>query len=343
MSIINSVEYKDLVKKYNLKESKDILRYKSNPILSRKDIPYNAHLIFNAGVTKFNNKYIMIFRNDYYVNNDSITKFHTDLGLAISSDGIHFKVNKKPFIKYDDINKGENVRIYDPRLIVISNDLYMCFALDTHHGIRGGIMKINKDLKSYKIISLSTPDNRNMVLFPEKINGMYVRLERPMPIYSRRNKEIFDTWISYSKDLKYWGESKLLLATEDVKYCNCKLGPACPPLKTKKGYIVIFHSVIKDEELGKNGYEDKWQKVYVCGVMLLDLKDPSKILGISNNPLLIPKEEYELKDGFRNNVIFPCGVLINKDTCYIYYGANDTSTCLASIKVNKLIEYCLKK
>lgn len=336
------MDYKDAVKKYKLKESSNIFRYKNNPILSSKDMPYNAHLIFNAGVVKYKNKYLMAFRNDRLFDKNDKLHFRTDIGFATSTDGIKFTPFKKPFIKYEDFKKGENIRVYDPRLIVINKTLYMCFALDTLHGIRGGIMKINDDLKTYKIISLSVPDNRNMVLFPEKINGQYVRLERPMPIYSRRHKEIFDTWISYSPDLKYWGESKLLLATEDIKYCNCKVGPACPPIKTKKGWLVIFHSVIKDLGLGKNGYEDKWQKLYTCGAMLLDLKNPSKVLGISKNPILIPKEKYETSNCFRDNVVFPCGVILIKDTCYIYYGAGDTTTCLATIKLKDLLSYINK-
>jgi len=334
------MNYQDIVKKYHLKECADIKRYHANPVLSAKDVPYNAHLIFNAGVVKYKDKYLMSFRNDYYVKGLDATHFHTDIGLAISEDAINFKPFEKPFIKYDDINKGENIRIYDPRLIVIDEILYMCFALDTRHGIRGGIMKIHEDLKTYEIISLSVPDNRNMVLFSEKINGMYVRLERPMPIYSRRNKEIFDTWISYSFDLKYWGESKLLLAVEDIKYANCKVGPAAPPIKTDRGWLILFHAVIKDEELNKNGYENKWQKVYTFGAMLLDLKDPSKVIAISKNPIMIPKEGNEIENSFRNNVIFPCGVIIKDDICYIYYGAGDSVTSLATIKLEKLINYC---
>lgn len=335
--------YKEFVIKYKLKENKNIKRYSKNPILSSKDIPYPAHLIFNAGVTKYKNKYLMAFRDDYYLEGFSKTKFHTDIGLAISKDGINFKVLKEQFIKYDEINQGENVRIYDPRLIVLNKELYMTFALDTHHGIRGGIMKINDDLKTYKIISLSVPDDRNMVLFPEKINGKYVRLERPMPMYSRRNQERFDLWISNSPDLKYWGDSKLLLSVEDIEYSNCKIGPTASPLKTKDGWVVLFHSVIKDPSLEKNGYEDKWDKVYVVGAMLLDLKDPTKILGISKKPLMIPKANYEIKNGFRNNVIFPCGVILNKDTVNIYYGASDTVTCLCTIKLKDLINACLNK
>jgi len=334
------MNYKEFVDKYDLKESAHIVRHPNNPILTKNDIPYPAHLIFNAGAVLYKGNYLMAFRDDYYYGNPSITAFHTDIGFAISSDGVHFKAFEKPFIRYEDVNDGENVRIYDPRLTVIEDDLYMNFALDTKHGIRGGIMKINDDLSSYDIISLSVPDNRNMVLFPEKINGYYVRLERPMPMYSRHWKEKFDLWISYSKDLKFWGESSLLLATEDISYANIKIGPAAPPIKTKYGYLVLFHSVIHDDELEKNGYENTWKKVYSIGAMFLDANNPSKIIALSKNPILIPKYSYEIEGGFRNNVVFPCAAILENNNVNIYYGAADTVTCLASINIDDLYNDC---
>ncbi len=337
------MNYNDLIQKYNLIECNKINRYIKNPILSKNDIPYDAELIFNSGVVYYKNKYLMCFRDDYYFDGSDSTHFHTCIGFAESNDGINFIPFDKPFIKYEDINIGENIRIYDPRLIVLENNLYMCFALDTHHGIRGGIMKINDDLKTYEILSLTAPDNRNLVLFDRKINDYYIRLERPMTMYSRRRKEIFDLWMSYSKDLKYWGDTKLLLKMENIPYANCKIGPAAPPMYTEYGWIVLFHAVIKDELLGKNGYEDKWDKVYTCGVMILDKDKPDNILTISKNPLMIPKEKYETENGFRNNVLFPCALTLNNNIVSIYYGASDTTTCLATIKLEDLIAFAYNK
>lgn len=115
-------------------------------------------------------------------------------------------------------------RVYDPRLTVIGERCYMCFAVDTKHGLRGGIA-VTDDFRSFEVLSLSLPDNRNMVLFPEQIGGKYIRLERPLPVYSRGGIDRFDMWMSDSPDLKYWGNSRLLLAVEDVAYANDKVGP----------------------------------------------------------------------------------------------------------------------
>ena len=233
--------------------------------------------------------------------------------------------------------------MYDPRLTVIDGELYLCFAQDTKHGLRGGVARIADDLSSYEILSLSVPDDRNMVLFPEKIDGKFVRLERPMPVYSRGGKELFDTWIGFSPDLKYWGENSLLLPQEKVPFSNCKVGPAAPPVKTEKGWLVLFHAVRKDGRLFKNGWEKKWKKIYCAGIMLLDLEDPTKVLGVCKQPLLMPQASYELYNGFRNNAIFPCGMILEENgEVKIYYGSADTVTCLATAKADDLIALCLQ-
>lgn len=318
-----------------LKSSKVIKRYKGNPVLSKQDIPYNAELIFNAGVTKYNGKYVMVFRNDYGYNGKN-SFAGTNIGFAQSDDGINWSVASKPcFVLHDE----EINRAYDPRLTVIDGICYMCFAVDTKHGIRGGIAS-TEDFHSFNIMSMSAPDNRNMVLFPEKINGRYARLERPMPIYSRGGADRFDMWFADSPDLKYWGNNRLILGVEDVPYANDKIGPAAPPVKTCYGYLTLFHAVDLDKTRVKNGWEDKWQKRYSAGVMLLDLEDPTKVIGMYKEPLIAPEASYET-DGFRSDVIFPGGMILeDSGEVKIYYGASDTVECLATADVNELIGLC---
>lgn len=323
-----------------LKSSNTITRYQGGePVLSAKDIPYKAECIFNAGVVKFKDKYVMAFRNDYDYNGKG--SFDGCLiGLAFSDDGIHWKVSEEPFLTVKDLNDPEVTKVYDPRLTVIEEKCYLCFAVDTKHGLRGGI-GVTEDLKSITVLSLTAPDNRNMVLFPEKIDGRYVRLERPFPVYSRGGVDRFDTWMSYSYDMKYWGDTKLLLAVEDVPFANDKIGPGAPPVKTKAGWLTLFHSVDIDRSRGKNGWEDRWQKRYCAGIMLLDLKDPSKVIGMSKEPLIAPETEYETEEGFRTNVIFPGGMILEEDgEVKIYYGASDTVECLATARVEDLIALC---
>lgn len=323
-----------------LKSSSAITRYQNGePILSKKDIPYEADCIFNAGVAKYRGRYVMAFRNDCRYNGRGGFE-KCAVGLAFSGDGIHWEVQDKPFLTVEDMGDPEVTRVYDPRLTVMEDRCYLCFAVDTKHGLRGGVA-VTDDFRSMEVLSMTVPDNRNMVLFPEKIDGKYVRLERPFPVYSRGGRDRFDIWMSYSPDLKYWGESRLLMGVEDVPYANDKIGPGAPPVKTEAGWLTLFHAVDIDRTRGKNGWEDRWQKRYCGGIMLLDLKDPSRIIGMCREPLIAPETEYETEGGFRTNVIFPGGMILEEDgTVKIYYGASDTVECLATARVEDLIRLC---
>jgi beta-1,4-mannooligosaccharide/beta-1,4-mannosyl-N-acetylglucosamine phosphorylase len=144
--------------------------------------------------------------------------------------------------------------------------------------------------------------------------------------------------------LKYWGNADLLLAVEDVPFANTKLGPAAPPVRTKKGWLTIFHAVDSDPARGKNGWEPAWKKRYTAGIMLLALDNPKKIVGLHKEPLLAPEAPYEIAGGFRNNVIFPGGMILeDSGEVKIYYGAADTVECLATAYVNDLLGLCAPK
>lgn len=288
-----------------LSSSPLISRHPLNPILSPGDVPYGPAMVFNAGVTKFKGKYVMVFRNDYGDEAKQLVAPHhtTNLGLAFSDDGIKWEVQPEPCWSWQD---EEVTRVYDPRLTVIGERCYMCFAVDTKHGLRGGIA-VTDDFRSFEVLSLSLPDNRNMVLFPEQIGGKYIRLERPLPVYSRGGIDRFDMWMSDSPDLKYWGNSRLLLAVEDVAYANDKVGPGAPPIKTDKGWLTTYHAVDLDRSRGKNGWEDSWKKRYTAGIMLLDLQDPGKIIGRAAAPLLSPEASYEISGDFATTLFSPAG------------------------------------
>lgn len=340
-------------------KSASCIKKLDKPILTKDNIPYDAELIFNAGVAKVNGKYVMAFRNDYGV--DEVTyrttgqRFKgTSVGIAVSDNGIsNWKVRKLPLIDFQtgknvlnkDVGVDDILRLYDPRITVIDNEIYLCLAMDTKHGIRACIAKANSDFSDYEIVSCSLPDNRNMVLFPEKINGYYFRLERPFPMYLDGPKSHFDLWISKSPDLKFWGESKLLLDVEQVPFSNDKIGPAAPPVKTSKGWLVTFHAVdIEADVRGQDTWDIGWNKRYSAGIMLLDLEDPTKVIGMSKSPLIAPELPYETDEGFRQNVIFPGGMILEDDgQVKIYYGASDTVECVATADVDDLIALCCEE
>ncbi len=336
--------------KMALSEAGFIMRYAGNPILSREDIPYEADLVFNAGIAKFNGKYIMVFRNDYHMKDEALPMPSTNLGLAVSDDGLNWVPDAEPMVTlerarelggslYSNRDAREISRFYDPRLTVIDGRCYLCFAVDTPHGVRGGIA-VTDDLKEFEILTLTVPDNRNMVLFPEKIGGYYYRLERPFPIYGRSEPEAFDVWISRSPDMVHWGASDLVLGVEDVPFSDRKIGPGAPPVKTEKGWLTAFHAVDYDEDRGKKGWEKAWKKRYTIGLMLLDLEDPSRVLKVAKTPLMIPRADYEVSGGFRNDVLFPGGLILeDSGEVKLYYGAADTVECLATATLNELLTF----
>lgn len=313
------------------------------PILTAADLPYASSLVFNAGVIRRADEYIMIFRNDYGVDQagyEAGRRFAgTSIGVARSKNGVDgWVVDPKPLMDSADPDKDPEIsRMYDPRITEIDGALYLCLAMDTRHGVRGCIARLNDTLDGYEILSASVPDNRNMTLFPQKIGGEYVRLERPMPVYSR-GKDRFDLWLSRSPDLVYWGRSALVLGVEDVPFANDKIGPAASPILTEKGWLTLFHAVDIDANRGKNGWEKRWQKRYTAGMMLLDRDDPTKVLSVYHDPILAPDTPAETDDGFRQNVIFPCGLIAEDDgTIKMYYGASDTCVCLATAQLDDLL------
>jgi len=321
-------------------------RHPFNPILTAEQAPYPATLVYNCGVAKFQGRYVMVFRNDFgFTPNKEWHKFQgINLGLAFSEDGVRWQV--QPRLVLEELKNDENIWAYDPRLTVVEGRCYMTFCLDTRHGMRAGLA-VTDDFERFEVLSLSLPDLRNVVLFPERIGGLFYRLERPFPIYLRRNwgqVDRFDMWLSASPDLRFWGETHLLLTVEQVPFANEKIGPGAPPVRTAHGWLTVFHAVDVDASRPPAGWEGAWNKRYTAGVMLLDLNDPRRVVGMAAQPLLTPSAAYETEGGFRTNVVFPTGLIVEDDGMLkLYYGAADTVICLATGHVEDVVRLCLEK
>ena len=283
----------------------------------------------------------MVFRTDYNWSDEEQKAIGFQIGVAYSDDGVsNWRVHSKPILEFEggkDVNGS-----MDPRVTILEGRIYITYAQYTGHGYRGTIA-VTDDFEKIEIVSRTVPDNRNLVLFPERINNMYIRHERPFPIDSR-SQRLYDMWISESPDLVYWGKSELLLCVEDIPFANERIGAGSPPVRTDHGWLSTFHAVDVDPGRGKNGWEDRWPKRYTAGVILQDLEDPRKVIAYSKEPLLAPEPEfpYETRDGFRTNVIFPGGLIIeDSGEVKIYYGAADTVECLATTQLDSLIDFCL--
>lgn len=316
-----------------------ITRHPANPILRPEDIPYRSSLVYNAGVVKHEGEYLMVFRSDYGYDPEKKKAPHFQIGLARSADGVNWRVHPEPIVEGDG---GEIMGTYDPRLTVLEGRFYLSYAQLTYHGVQG-VISVTDDFRTFEILDRSLPDNRDIVLFPEKIDGRYLRLDRPFPYFSRSQRVSFDIWISESPDLVYWGKPSLLLCVEDVPFANERLGAGSPPVRTDAGWLVLIHAVDVDADRGRNGWEDKWQSRYTCGAMLLDPDNPRRVIGVSRRPLIVPEAEYEISGGFRNNVIFPMALVPEENgEAKIYYGAADTVVAMATVRMEDLIDHCLE-
>jgi beta-1,4-mannooligosaccharide/beta-1,4-mannosyl-N-acetylglucosamine phosphorylase len=311
-----------------------ITRYPGNPILSPCDVPYDATLVFNPAVVKFQGRYVMVTRNDMGNIVDGCSEAFY-MGLAFSDDGVHWT----PEPELINVDPSHPLHfISDPRATVVDGRFYLTFAtFPRMRGTCGGVA-VTDDLKNWEVLSVSAPDNRNMVIFPERIDGKLWRLERPFAAAGRPGDR-FDTWISASPDGRYWGETQLFMTCDQVPWCNEKIGPGGPPIKTDKGWLSFFHAVDIDPSR-KWGWEKTWTKRYSAGLMLIDLEDPTRIIGMCKTPVLVPEESYET-DGYRSNVIFPTAMILEDDgEVKIYYGAADTVIGLATARVDDLIALC---
>jgi predicted GH43/DUF377 family glycosyl hydrolase len=299
-----------------------IKRYPDNPILTKDDVPYPVATVHNAGVVKFNDRYIMIFRSHKY-NGRSI------LGKAESEDGFNFKVDNKPFMlpaTEGIFREYEEYGVEDPRIIFLDGEYLITYSAYSRNGVRIGLAKTT-DFESIERISLITEaDYRNVVIFPEKFNGLYARLDRPHSEISP-----WSIWISYSPDLRYWGESRLIMKPCQYHWDEMKIGPGAPPIKTTRGWLNIYHGVFPTMD----------GCVYRLGAALHDLHDPSIIIAVGDEWILQPEEPYEIT-GYVHNVVFSCGAVPEEDgSVKIYWGGADSVMCVGTANIEQLVDHCL--
>ena len=333
--------FKNLPISGKLYSSPAIRRYENNPILTAEDVPYAADYVFNAGVAFYKNEYIIAPRIDCHNKNyvpGAPRMSNICTGFGKSKDGIHFEIADEPLrVHYH----GELLPwVCDARLTVLEDELYLSFCFENQHSERPGIARYRDCGTDFDTIFLGVPQQRNMILCPFKKDGLYMRLERP----SNQWQEPFHIWYSLSPDLRYWGDSELLLGCEDVPFANKKIGGGAPMIETEHGYLLIFHSVDEDDShtaIFPDGR--KWKKRYTAGAALFDRNDPTKLIAVTKKPLLVAETPYETGDVSRLWVeftVFPCGALLinNNKTLRIYYGAGDYSTNIADIDMADLMK-----
>lgn len=314
-----------------------LIRSKKNPIISPKDIKSelielkNVSSVFNPGAIKFNDKYLLLLR----VQNRGRKTY---LLKAESNDGLNFYIDRQPIRVYNlESVKNEIYHIYDPRITKIDKKYFIIVAMDLDIGCRLGLI-ITEDFENFifkGIISNST--NRNGVLFPEKINNKFVRLERPNNTKGEGILSGNQIHISDSNDCINWTNSNILLEG-NPHFWDELIGAGTPPIKTIIGWLFLYHGVATHFSSSN---------IYQVGVAILDIKNPNKLLYRSTQNIFEPRGLYE-QVGQVGNVVFPTGMIVenyNEDgyaeidsKVNIYYGAADTCVGLAFSTVGELIK-----
>ena len=297
-----------------------VRRCESNPILTASDVLGGATCVFNSGVIRRGDELVMVL-------NAWGEQWEPRFHVARSSDGVVFEVSPdiciQPPLEYPYVpHEG----IFDTRITEIEGRFYVTYNVASRLGGRIRLA-VTDDFEAFEDLGFITaPDHRNCVLFPEKTGGMYARLERP------NVDDAGDIYLSYSPDLIHWGQSRLVLERNHRYWASAKVGPGAPPIRTEAGWLCIYHGARK----GMNGYS------YQAGAMLLDLDDPTRVVGNMAEALLSPEMDYE-RIGITPNVVFPTAAIQgDSEELLIYYGAADTSMALAYTSLPCILRGCLR-
>ena len=313
-------------------------RHPGNPILTRDDIPdippllTDATSVFNPGAAKDGGITYLLLRVQ-------ARSRETFMVAAESADGFRFVV--RPEIV--EMKGIESVRekiyhAYDARITRLDGAHYVMFAMDMDSGCQLGLAR-TADFKEFRFLGVtSTDDVRNGVLFPEKVGGLYLRLERPNKAKLAGGPTTgTEIWLSGSDDLLAWRRLGPVMGGR-FHYWDEYIGSGPPPVKTRRGWLHVYHGVAT--HFGS-------ANIYQAGVALLDLADPAKVIGRSRGNVLEPREPYEMC-GQVPNVVFPSGMVVDEvdaegyalpsSPVKIYYGAADTAVGLAVTTVGELLD-----
>ncbi len=333
-----------------------LTRYAGNPILSpQPDHPWESLVTTNPGAwyEPDEGRVYLLYRA---AGDDAEHRIH--FGLATSTDGIHFeRAGDQPAFSpsVDGFDAG---CVEDARIVKMGEWYYVTYATRAfppgrywlneaqrgyappacppefpavlRHNDTATGLALTRDFRTWiRAGRITDPlvDDRDVILFPEKIGGRFAKLHRPMnwtgPAYGCEYPAM---WIAFSDDLLCWTESQLL-AKAELPWENRKIGGNTPPLRTEHGWLTIYHAVGEDRH-------------YRLGAFLLDLDDPSIVRHRATDWLLQPEEPYEL-EGYYPGVCFPCGKVVIDGTLFVYYGGADKYVGLATCPLDGLLDYLL--
>lgn len=292
-------------------------RHPENPILTpRAEVPWERMAVFNPGVALVGDRVYMLYRavGEYEL-------YVSSLGLAVSDDGVHFERFDSPAFAPEE--EYERFGCEDPRVTRVEGRYYITYTALSGRAFSERNFKVavavTDDFRSFERYGVVIPeyDDKDAVIFPERIGGRYVMYHRVVP----------DIWIAFSDDMRRWSGHRKVMYPRPGCWDSLKIGAGAPPLRTEEGWLLIYHGVDKN-------------RVYRLGVALFDLEDPTRLISRPLEPILEPRERYE-KEGDVPNVVFACGAVEIGEEYYVYYGGGDKVIGLATVEKRELLDFAL--
>ncbi len=304
-----------------------LTRHEANPVLApRPDHPWEKDAVLNSAVVRENGTIHLLYRA---VSHNPEDPNRSSIGYAWSTDGIHFERLDTPVLQPGEF-PGEDKGCEDPRVTRIGDSYYMLYTAWDEKESKVA-MATSANLRDWTRLGVVLPyqlfgHNKNAALFPEKVGGKFLLLHRPMghgEFFGLPADKPLHIMLSKSDDLRNWGDHRVLMEARPGKWDERKIGIAGPPIKTEKGWLLIYHGVANDG-------------TYRLGAALLDLDDPARVLKRQDEPILEPETRWE-RVGDVPNVVFSCGAALIGDELWVYYGGADTVIGLARGSVKEFL------
>lgn len=301
-------------------------RHPNNPILQAADWPYPANSVFNAGAVQLaSGETLLLVRVEDRRGISHLTAARSDNGI----DG--WRIEPRPtFTPSPDTHPEELWGVEDPRIVWVP-EMGKYAVTYTAYSRSGPMVSLamTEDFKTFERCGpLTPPEDKDAVLFPCRTDGRWALIHRPVPHVPGAKANI---WLSFSPDLRSWGDHMVLLEAREGPFWDAgKIGLNTPLVETDEGWLMIYHGV-KHTPAGA---------IYRLGLALLDRDDPRKVIRRGDEWVFGPEELYEMM-GDIPNVVFPCGVVHDQASgeLRMYYGAADTTVCLATAKLTDLLDW----
>jgi len=257
---------------------------------------------------------------DTNLDEESIKKLLTITWLADSHYEITFSLDTGISDRVIfPIAASENKGIEDARFVKFTDDdgtakYYATYTAYNGFSIKPKLIE-TKDFYHFEMrpIHGEFVQNKGMALFPRKINGKYAMISRIDGI---------NNYIMFSDKINIWHEAKMIMEPK-YPWEFIQIGNCGSPIETDHGWLVITHGV-------------GTMRKYCLGATLLDLEDPTKVIGQLSEPLLSPNEDE--REGYVPNVVYSCGSIIHQNQVVLPYAMSDTSSTYATIPLDDLLE-----